>query len=180
MDEKIQKRCELFIKNRDAFKNAFVWDYTYMHHMAALIYTKQNKLVDAEQVKKCKKMIKEKCNAFSYFRSMSSLTLSTLLSLENAPEEMISKVLRAYDVLKGQFVSSEYLPYAAYNLANLASESEFSKIAEDASIIYNHMKEKHLFLTGQEDHGITVLLALAKKNQQHLIEESEESYKLFT
>ena len=180
MNDQSQKRCELFIKNRDAFKNGFMWEYTSIHHMAALLYTNQGKNVDIAQVKSCKKMIKEKCNAFSYFRSMSNLTLSTLLSLESAPEEMISKVLRAYDILKGQFISSEYLPFAAYNLAKLASESEFSKIASDAHEIYTRMKEKHFFLTGQEDQGITVLLALSKKDPKHIIEESERCYKILS
>ncbi len=179
MNEQLNARCELFIKNQNAMKEGFFWSSSLIYPLCSILYTSQNKTIEIEQIKSCKELIKKNSGVFSSFRSLSELPLATALSLEANPEETIQKTMLAYSALKSQFWSSVYLPFCALNMAQSLDESYlFDEVARTAKDFYNEMKSKHFFLTGQEDCGNAVLFAINKRPVYETIEESEKCYKI--
>lgn len=176
MHSEMRKKCDLFISNRDEMKHGFAWENVYTYPLCAILYTNKNKQLDAQVIKKDKALVKEKCGYFSYFRNIGQLPIATILSLESNSEETLTLALKAYDCLKEYFSSSNYLTFAAINLARLVPEQEFSNIARKAKEIYSGSKEKHYFLTGQEDSGMSVMLAMSRRTTMELVEECERCY----
>ena len=73
MTETLQKRCELFIQNRNAIKSAFGWESTYIYPICAEIFTANGVLADTAQMKNCFDLLKEKTTLFSNFRDRKSV-----------------------------------------------------------------------------------------------------------
>ena len=163
MKESLKNILDLFVYNKNAIANDFKWDNSYLYPACSLIYTKQNLQADVKSIKQCCNTIKSNTGAFSPFRGISKLALAANLSLEENPEEMFSKYLKAYECLKGLFGlgSSTYLPFSAAIIAKLSQDEEYKCIAEKAGTLFNLVKKQHPVLTSGEDAGYAVLLALS-------------------
>ncbi len=176
MLESLEKRCRLFVRNRDIMKENFRWDNPIFYPLCASIYTFKDLEIQPLKIKDCKEIIKESTGIFSNFKSIALLPLASILALEESPKEKFLLVLRAYDILKDELKSSPYLPLAAFVLASMAEAQDFQRIALKAGNIYRRMKMEHPILTSKEDCGFAVLFALSSLSEEKAINEIEKCY----
>lgn len=178
MNNSLQRRCELFIQNYNEIRGGFKWDSTYILPLCANIFTERGKQADAEWLKRCLNLLKQKTGVFSNFRGISRLATAALLAVKDDPEDRLDRALQVHQVLKEQFLNSEYLPVTAMILADLAKPAEYKEIARRTKDIYKLMKNEHPFLTSSEDSTFAALLALSDKSNVQLVEEMEKCYQL--
>ena len=157
--DSLQKRCDLFIHNRDTIKSAFGWESAYMYPLCANIYSSKGLQADAAQMKKSREILKKRTSLFSNFRGTSKMAIISMLSVSTFPEQQMEQMLLAYNALKSVFWGSEYLSVAAAVLAEMADPNQYGKIAQRTRAIYNRMKKRHPFLTSGEDSTLAALLA---------------------
>lgn len=178
MRETIEKRCNLFIENRNIMKSAFKWESAYIYPLCAWIYASKDKEADIELLQHCFGLLKKKTSIFSNFRGTSEMATVTMLSLSPNPEEKMELTLTIYEKLKKLFWGSEYLAVTAATLADCAEPSECEQIVERTRMIYNQMKAAHPFLTSGEDSTFAALLALSGLDAEHIEGETTKCYKI--
>lgn len=175
MDPKLQTLCEQFILNRDLVKKVRKMCGIYLPPVCAHLFCAQGKMVDEERLKACLKLIKEKMGIFSSFRSVMELVFACMLSLEEDPEAALEKALSAHDLLKKEFMGSNFLPMAAFLLKD---ENDVAGNVARGREIYLLMRKEHPFLTSVEDSVFAVMLAFSDKDNQALVEDMEACYAL--
>lgn len=170
--------CENFINNRNTIKSTFGWENNYLYPVCAVVFIDKRKTVDAEQMKHCRDILKEKTGLFSNFRGNGKLAMISMLAVDSNPERKLEQSLRVYDMLKEYFFSSQYLPVASMAIANLVEESRYDEIAVRTRKIYNRMKKEHPFLTSSEDSVFAALLAVSSLTEEQVVQETENCYEL--
>ena len=176
MSETLRSSCELFIKNRDLFKEAFPWENAGFYPICAATYTDKGRLADVKALQNTRKLIKSRLSAFSNFRGASELPLIAMLSVCDDPEERLDGAIALYGELKDHFFSSEYLPVAAVILSGEVGRERYDEIAERTRRIYDLMKKDHPFLTSSEDAVFAAIFALSDKSDEELLDEAEAVY----
>ena len=175
MRESLNKKCELFISNRDAVKTAFPMESSYLHTVCASIIANENRVADVEALKETRKMLKSRVNAFSSFRGTCELTIVAMLDVDSDPEWRFDKAVELYKGLKDHFFSSEYLPMVAIILSGT---TEQENAAERTRRIYDLMKKEHPFLTSSEDCVFAAMLAMSPRSDEELIRDVETCYNI--
>ncbi|MCL2321532.1 MAG: DUF4003 domain-containing protein [Oscillospiraceae bacterium] len=178
MEEALQKRCNLFIENRDAIKAAFKWNYSYIYPLCAWLYTAKDMKADVDIMRNSLDLLKENTSVFSNFRGISRMATVTMLSLSDNPKEKLDRTLDVYNKLKELFWGSEYLVVTATMIADLAEPGEYEEMAKNTRTLYNHMKEVHPFLTSSEDSTFAALLVLSGLDTGYLEDEMEKCYQI--
>lgn len=172
-------RLQLFISNVDKMKHGFTWQSTMMKHMAALLYTAENKPVDTYDIRHSYDMVKENTGVFSMFRGNTLLCLAAMLALSGDSQKRLDDTRRVYDILKGYgFGSSDFLVVAAYQIATGTSEDSFMMTAQKMRSIYDGMKALHPFLTSRDDYIFTAMLALSDVETDVAVVRMEELYRV--
>ena len=179
MNDDMQKRCELFVQNRDIIKSVFPWDSAFMHPVCAGIYTAKGLLTDASRLKFCLELLKQKTGPLSPFRGLSRLAVSSLLAVSPDPETRLTCILDLHGQLKASSLpSSDHLAVAAAITVDLTGPEKYASVAERTQALYRAMKEDHPFLTSYEDSAFAAILALSPAENGHLIEETKKCYTL--
>lgn len=173
MNETLLSKCEMFIKNRDKFKEAFPWENANFYPICAAILADENRLADVEALKETRQMLKSRVSVFSNFRGNCELPLVAMLDVDSDPEWRLDDAIKLYESLKDHFFSSEYLPVAAIILSGV---TERAGAAERTRRIYDLMKKEHPFLTSSEDCVFAAMLAVSEKGDNELIREIETCY----
>lgn len=57
MDQLLERRCELFVKNRVIMKENFKLDNSMMHPLCAAVYTEKGLEIDVQKIKMSKEII---------------------------------------------------------------------------------------------------------------------------
>lgn len=177
MNEKLQSRCERFIKIRDTLKSTFKMENVFLVHLCAANLLSKSAEVTPEKLKLCKNIINSNTGLFSSFRGNARLPLTVALAASNAPQEMLDATLSMYQLLKKDFSGSEYLALTACILTEMVSENDAVKYINRGKVLYKKMKSEHPFLTASEDIIFAILLAFSEKSDDELIEEMENIYK---
>lgn len=175
MDPKLQALCEQFILNRDGIKQSEKFCSSFLPPICAHLYIAREETVDADRLKACRNLIKEKTGVFSNFRGTMELAFRCMLALEDAPEAAMDKTLAAYSLLKKEFSISQYLPLAAFLLKD---EENMEGIIVKGREMYLAMRKEHPFLTSSEDSVFAVMLAMAGKENHALLDDMEACYAL--
>lgn len=174
----LQKRCDLFINNRDIIKSAFKWESAYIYPLCASIISSKGKLANVEKMKTCLDLLKQKTGIFSNFRGTSKMATVTMLSFSKFPEKQIEDVLIVYNELKKVFFRSEYLSITAVLVTEFAKPHHYVQIVQNIRNIYNRMKDAHPFLTSSEDITFAALLALSNLDNFYIEKEIEGCYEI--
>ncbi len=127
----------------------------------ALIYTLSDREFDREIMDKMHRLMKENTGFFSHYRSYDRFFMSALLhtKFEN-PEENFIKLLELEDQLKQEgFTKGTYSGLASYILLTSVNSDSVHKTIRRAKQIYGRMRDRHFWLTGQDDYPLAVLLA---------------------
>ena len=93
MKAELQTLCDLFITNRDAVRQVFKWDSSYVHPLCANIFCARGKNADVEALARCREIIKSQTGVFSNFRGNLRPTLAAMLAVGERPEEKMSRAL---------------------------------------------------------------------------------------
>jgi hypothetical protein len=160
-------------------KKEFTWQDGLTKKVAALLYAQAGKPIDCEKIRRCHDIIKQNTGAFSAFRGDMALTLAALLSLTPNPQELFSETLKVYDLLRDvKFSSSEFLVFAAYQIAAQSAASGYPNVVTRTRGFYDGMKALHFFHTGEDDYILAAMLGLTDLDVQAGTERIEQLYTL--
>ncbi|MBQ2273836.1 MAG: DUF4003 domain-containing protein [Clostridia bacterium] len=176
MEQNLLNLCEKYLQNRDTVKQAFPWESSYFYPVCASILTDRGFTGDAERLKECNQLLKEKTSVFSDFRGSSRLAMISMIATSADPAETLRRAMCVHDALKEVFFGSSYLPVASMILAQTIEEYRFETVATRTRTLYNLMKKEHPFLTSQEDSVYAAMLALSPETDDKIIRETEECY----
>lgn len=171
------KNCEQLIENRNRIKSIFPWDGGLMNLACAGIFTVKGRKIDESVLRECKAFIKRKVSLFSNFRSTAESPIATLLAVSDNPKQLLENALLVYRMLKKDFWSSDYLPFAAMIIAQMATPTFYEGIAARTREIYNRIKKEHPFLTSSEDSTFCALMALSQKADDTILLDAEQCYR---
>ena len=93
MREETLKYCELLVKNRDVFREAFMWEDGLKWLAGAGVFTMNDQLADVDTLKQCKKMIAQKAGMFSNFSALARVPVAAMLAVSGYPEKLLDKGL---------------------------------------------------------------------------------------
>lgn len=176
MNDKLNERVELFIRNRDIVKLAIPWQNTYFYSVCSSLFTDNGVNAEVERLKECRGLLKSRFNAFSSFRGIIELIVVSKLAASSDPEEYLMGTKLAYDELKEHFFSSEYLPIAAMIISEMTERDELIEVCKRTRRVYELMKKEHPFLTSSEDCVFAALIALSGRDEEAVIKEAECCY----
>lgn len=172
-----QSKLNLFADNAQIIKKEFIWHSILAKRLAALLYAQAGKSVDCDAIRQCHVMIKQNTGVFSTFRGNMALCIAALLSLSSNPQEVFSKTLKVYDLLKSEkFRASDYLAVAAYQIAAQSDTSDYRKVVARTRSFYDGMKAQHFFYTGQDDYIFAAMLGLSDLDVTTGTERIEQLY----
>ena len=159
MNNSIQDKLALFTNNYQIIKNNFGLNNTLTKQMAAFLYAQADKTIDYEAISQCLMLIKQNTGLFSFFRGHMTLCIATLLSLSSNPQDLLSKTLKVYDLLKSKkFRASLYLVITAYQIVSQSKPSEYETVVTRTRAFYDGIKANHFFYTGQDDNPFVAML----------------------
>ncbi|RDU23138.1 DUF4003 family protein [Anaerosacchariphilus polymeriproducens] len=178
MREHLKQKCEIFVINKNIMSKNFPWDYSAFHALSASIYMEKNREIDPNDIKWCKKVIKQNTGTFSNFKNTSFLALASMLSVYDEPEEEFKKVKEIYQLLKKEFYGSAYLPLCAMIISELSEQEDYGRVIQKAAAIYKNMKKEHPFITSSEDASFAVMFALSSLSVERVGIEMEQCFRL--
>lgn len=176
MREELQKRCKLFINNRDMMKAGFAWESPYLYPLCASLYAKKDQVVDIEAMKIAKKMLKEETGVFSSFRGAAKMAIVAMVAMAPDQKQKLNEILQVHEQLKEVFRGSEYLPVAAAAITEFSGLVDYNEIVMRTRKVYDEMKSNHPFLTTREDAPFAALLALSSYDADYMGQEMERLY----
>lgn len=176
MREETLKYCEMLVKNRDIFREAFMWEDGLKWLAGAGVFTMSDQIADVDILKQCKKLIARKAGAFSNFSTVARVPVVAMLAADGCPERLLDQGLEVYRRLKQDFISSSYLPMAAMMIAQMTGGKSYEETAVRTRTLYKRIREKHPFLTNSEDSPLCALMAFSEKSDDELIFDMEKCY----
>lgn len=176
MRDSLLTLCNNFIYNRDAIKSSFHWESEYIYPVCAAVYVDKRRMVDVNYMSYCRDMLKANTGIFSNFRGNAKLALTAMLAVEGDPQVKMQQALQVYNLLKGYFFASEYLPLASMIIVNMVEPMQYQNIVARTRHIYELMKAEHPFLTGGEDSVMAALLAMSSLTDEQVVQEMSACY----
>ena len=177
MNEKLQNKCELFLRNRNAVSKKFMFEKGMMSIAAGLIFTGADKEADIEKLNECRKILTKHTGFFSEYRDAVKLALLSEMALSETPKQYIEDVKAVYKKLhKGKFRDNSYMVLAAMLTCDLGKQESADVIAEKHNEIMKQMKKQHPILTDSEDISYVILLALSDRSVDSIISDMNECF----
>ncbi|MBR3282199.1 MAG: DUF4003 family protein [Ruminococcus sp.] len=167
-----------FIENRNTVKKVFSSESSYIIPISANVFCVNDVMADADELKKCKKLIKKNEGLFSTLRGNIRSVIAAKLSISDDPENKLMEISRINALLKKYFSTSDYSALLAVVLSERTSEDKVEDIAARGKEIYKLMKKDHPILTSNEDCVMAGLMAMSEKSNEDLLSEAEENFKL--
>lgn len=178
MRASLQGYCDRFLENRDVVRSCFSMESSYLYPICAAIITDRDMRANPERLKQCRELLKAQTGVFSQFRGNGRLAMIAMMSVDSNPTARLKNAQQVYDQLKDYFWGSDYLCVAAMVIADLVDPGYYKQMAEHTRHIYGLLKSKHPFLTASEDSVFSALLAVSKKTDERIVEETEQCYTL--
>ena len=176
MNSELQTLTARYLEAREAVKSVFPMESEYSFPVAANIYVSAELSVDTARLADCKRLIKSEAGIFSNFRGSVFVPLACKLATSDDPQNRWDRAEANYAILKEHFMRSEYLALAALLLTD--TDADVPAVAARGKAIHRRMREAHPFLTGQEDAVFAILLAQSPRDDDALLADMEECYRL--
>lgn len=167
MDSSVNQLLDKFENNYKMIGKEYKWSSSQLiNTFSALIYTLSGDDFNKEEMESMHSLIKETTGIFSHYRGYDKFFISALLLTKyDNPDESFLKLLKYEDKLKeGGFSRGTYSGLAAYTLLTLSKDENVNTYIRKAKLIYDRMREKHFWLTGQDDYPLAILLSLSEDN----------------
>ena len=178
MDQKTMDRCRSLIENREILEKTLKWDEEMLYLAGAGIFTAMDQKADPERLRQAEALLRKKTGVFSDMRGEAETPILCNASMQADPDAFLTRCVNASNELRKAFGSSSYVPLAALMMVQRIGDEQFAETASQARKIYDLMKAKHFFLTGDDDSPSCVALALSGKDPEALINDSEQCYEI--
>ncbi|WP_179218646.1 DUF4003 family protein [Saccharibacillus sp. O23] len=170
-------RLQLLAGNAQALKKEFAWHNVSASRLAALLWAVEDRTAAPESIRGMFDRIKQSASAFSSFRGLLSVALSAVLSLREDPEGRLNETMDIYEQMRDlKFKSSDYLVFAAFEIAENAEPARRAEAIERTRMFYEGMKANHRFLTSQDDYIFSALLGLSELPTESTLKRMEQFY----
>ena len=179
MDELLKSKADKIIAIHDTIKHEFRWTSDELTcYFTSLIFALSDKELNVEQFSDIRKFIKDNTSLFSHYRSYELFTITALLITKfDNPRESFMKLLLCESKLSDTgFKKGHYLAISALAVMLTCKDNEIDEQILRAREIYKKIKEKHFWLTGQDDYPLSVLIAASKENEASIMTEIELCY----
>ena len=168
--------CRSFEENREVIRNTFRWENAYIYPVCAAVFTDKRRRADAEELRRCRDLLKGETGIFSNFRGITRAVVISLLCAGGSDEIRLQRTLEVYGLLKNHFFISQYLPLTSVILADMVSPQRYAEVTARTRKIYERMKKEHPFLTAGEDSVLAAMLALSPLTDEEIVSETERCY----
>lgn len=147
-----------------------------IYPVCAGVLQSKKRIVTAEEIKECKKMLSHNTSAFSNFRGNMKLPITAMLLSSPDAERKLQDVTDAYAILKKHFFASQGLTLAAFAMAEVTSSLRYEETALRARKIYELIKKRHPLMTNGDDTAFCVMMTVSKKSEEEIAENVDECY----
>lgn len=164
MDSSASKLLTKFENTYNIMAKEYKWSSSQLINIfTSLIYTLSNVEFDREVMDGMHRLMKESTSLLSHYRSYDKFFMSALLHTKfDNPEESFLKLIKYEDELKAEgFSRGTYSGLAGYILLTSTEGEDGLATIRKAKQVYDKMREKHFWLTGQDDYPLAVLLAVS-------------------
>jgi hypothetical protein len=179
MDEITIQKLKKFEDIYGVLSKEYKWSSTQLiNSFTSLIYTISDADFNLSQFDEMQRYIKENTGIFSHYRGYDKFFTPALLATKfEAPKEMFLKLVDTEEKLHHEgFTKGTYAGLAAYALLTSCPHEDIDRIVKKTKVIYDKMKEKHFWLTGQDDYPLAVLLSLSEEDTLSLMDRIENLY----
>lgn len=181
MNINLESKCKLLVNNRDTIHETFRWDSGNMMLAGSSFFVGLNLEADADRLKICEKILKQKSGLFSPYRGNIKIPLLCKMAVAENPEQYFRDVDSIVEQMKPlKWIETDYKILAAMTLRDHLDMDDISCAAEKMIALYQSMKENHPWLTGGEDVPFAAILAVSGMDTEALITEMENCYKELT
>lgn len=177
MKRELQSICELFVENKERVESAFKWESSTMATAGSMLFTAKGIRADVERLKECEKILKENTKLFSDFRGNVKIPFLCKMALSEQPLSYYRSVENIYKQMsRMKWSRAEYKIVAAMTIYDHVGDTDSQYYAERTDQIYTKMKEKHPWLTSDEDIPFAAILATTDVPIERLIDEVEKCF----
>ena len=177
MTELLQELCELQIENEKVVRKASFLELDDVIKVGALFYTAKRMTPDTEKIRACKELLKRKTGIFSNFRGFLMFAIQVKMSVSPDPEAYLDAVLAIYKKLaEGRILPGEILAMAAMTIYDQSQGRDVDLVIAEVKESYARIKQKHKFLTDENDISFIALMVLSGKDVDQTLEEVETLY----
>ena len=175
----LEEKCELVVENLKAMKKAFRLDTDILKISAAMYMANKKMTADAQDIKDCYGIIKKHEGVLSLYRNNLKMIMSVRMLEQENPEAYFLTIKEIAGLIDSRTVfQSSYAVLAAMLIHDQVQPQDYMHYASLTKVIYQHMKEEHRFLTGEDDMGFAALLAVSGIDLEHLKLEINECFEL--
>lgn len=171
------EKVQLLVNNsRELDKAGGIFTGNSFRKCSALLLTLKGRNADSKKINQAIEVIKHNTSMLSNFRGNNLLTTATTISLEEDMKGSFKELMSIYDKLKGVFFTNQYLILAAIVIFNARDRVDVDDAVKNTRKVYDYMKKKHRFLTGQEDISSAAMIATTSINIELTLDEIEKCY----
>ena len=162
MENFLQERIELTIKNYREAKEDLRNDGDLLNHYASLVYAHYEKEIPVERVKEIRKYIKSTSSRISPFRGDMLYLLSLLIAVDNLDEkETINDIYETMDLLVEEgFNECDHLVLTAFVIVKYGKNKKRIEVIKKTKEVFYLLKEKYYNITKEDDYLVCALWAL--------------------
>ena len=181
MNDLLQQKCDLLVKNRTAIHNKFFLENELMSVAAALVFTAEGKEADVDKMKDCRKLLNKNTRLLSNLRDIVELVILSKMALAESPEDYLEDFLAVYNkIIKGKFLETDYMALASILILDHGLQDECDEIIDRANEITKRMNSDHPILTSADDTSFIMFLAITRKNVDAVLSDLEDGYTYLT
>ena len=177
MANSLQELCGLQIENEKIIRKASFLELDEVIKVGALFYTVRNISPDGEKIRACKEILKRKTGIFSNFRGFLQFAIQVKMSVSPDPEAYLDAVLAIYKKLaEGRILPGEIIVMTAMTIYDLSDGRDVDSVIAAVKEAYAKIRQKHKFLTNENDLSYIAMMVLSGKDMDRQLEEVEILY----
>ena len=177
MTKSLSELCELQIENEKIIRKASFLELDDIIKVGALFYTVRDLTPDAEKIRVCKGILKRKTGIFSNFRGFLQFAIQVKMAVSPDPEAYLDAVLAIYKKLaEGRILPGEIVAMTAMTIYDLAGDRDADSVIAAVREAYVKIKQKHKFLTDENDLSYIAMIVLSGEDVERKLEEVEMLY----
>lgn len=176
MDQSLTELCETFLHYNQVISDTFSFSYQSIIPACSYYFLNANEEPDAESLRICRKMLKERFSMVNAFRGNGELFFVSILASSEEPDVLLDQANYAFDALRQYFKFNAYLPILAFIYAKYADTDDYLYLAQRTRDIFDTLNESHPFLTSYEDVVFSGLYAMDKRNLNSLLQDTEIAF----
>ncbi len=175
--QNLQEITERYVAIHEMLRNGFPWEYALTRQFGALLLVDSPHASTVEGIKEMREHIRKETSIFSGFRGLNELMMAILLHRDADGGRLFERTRYVVSLLKEAGMhGSLYLPMAGLFLARSAEDVSMPSLVGRMGEFYQGMKERHFWLTGEDDLIYAALLATSKLSVHDSLEEMESLY----